>query len=316
MAFFAAMAAMALTFSACNDNDDILDDGFSNEITIDGDVECCSVEEARIIYEYLKTVKEIPELADTIDNTYRLHAYTTSGSLHTGFNYIYFVVTKLKNSNYVKDVQIKNLTPLMTMQMGEMAMKHSTPVAGNTTIIDDLPAALKRTWVSFLMPSEGEDGWTFTYDINISGAGDQNFTKDIKVNPLGDGQNWLQSFKTNDKTYYISLVEPNKWQSGENEINAYISVRSNPATEPFALANEKFIIEQVPTMPDMGNHSSPNNTNLERQIDYTYKGTINLTMTGLWRIHLTVRDAETNQIVAGGDEESDGFSSIFWDVTI
>ena len=93
-------------------------------------------------------------------------------------------------------------------------------------------------------------------------------------------------------------------------------MRSNPATEPFALANEKFIIEQVPTMPDMGNHSSPNNTNLERQIDYTYKGTINLTMTGLWRIHLTVRDAETNQIVAGGDEESDGFSSIFWDVTI
>ena len=70
-----------------------------------------------------------------------------------------------------------------------------------------------------------------------------------------------------------------------------------------------------PRMPDMGNHTSPNNTPLVKQADGSYLGTINLTMTGLWRIHLTVRDAQGN-VVAGGDDQSDGYSSLYWDVTI
>jgi len=68
-------------------------------------------------------------------------------------------------------------------------------------------------------------------------------------------------------------------------------------------------------MPDMGNHTSPDNTALTRQDDGSHRGTINLTMTGLWRIHLTIKDAEGN-IVGGGDDLSDGYSSLFWDVTL
>jgi hypothetical protein len=64
-------------------------------------------------------------------------------------------------------------------------------------------------------------------------------------------------------------------------------------------------------MPDMGNHTSPDNTALVKQTDGSYQGTINLTMTGLWRIHLTVRKAD-GDIVAGGGE----LSSLYWDVTI
>ena len=44
-------------------------------------------------------------------------------------------------------------------------------------------------------------------------------------------------------------------------------------------------------------------------------GTVNLTMTGRWRIHLTVKDAQ-GSIVAGGDELDEGSSSLYWDVTI
>ena len=54
---------------------------------------------------------------------------------------------------------------------------------------------------------------------------------------------------------------------------------------------------------------------LRRQADGSYAGIVNLTMTGLWRIHLTVRDSQGN-VVAGGDNLSDGFSSLYWDVTI
>ncbi|MBR6250156.1 MAG: FixH family protein [Bacteroidales bacterium] len=313
---FTALMMSAALLSACNENDDIIDDGFTSEITIDGDVDCCSADEARIVYNFLKNVKEVPELADTIDGTYRLHAYTSTGKLQTGFNYIYFVVTKLKNANYVKDITIENFVPLMTMNMGEKTMKHSTPIGGNASVIDGAPAALKRAWVSFMMPSDGEDKWAFSYDLNILSKGAETYEKEITVNPFADGQVWLKTFKANDNVYVLSLVEPNKWQTGTNEIKAYVSVKSSPMTNPYQLANEQFVIEQVPTMPDMGNHSSPDNTALTLQGDGSYVGSINLTMTGLWRIHLTIRDAATNEIVAGGDEESDGFSSLFWDVTI
>ena len=53
------------------------------------------------------------------------------------------------------------------------------------------------------------------------------------------------------------------------------------------------------------------NTTAVIDADGSYLGTVNLTMTGLWRLHLTVRDAEGN-IVAGGEE----LSTLFWDVTI
>jgi hypothetical protein len=38
-------------------------------------------------------------------------------------------------------------------------------------------------------------------------------------------------------------------------------------------------------------------------------------MTGLWRIHLTVKDSKGN-VVAGGDDLKEGFSSLYWDVTL
>jgi hypothetical protein len=68
-------------------------------------------------------------------------------------------------------------------------------------------------------------------------------------------------------------------------------------------------------MPDMGNHTSPNNEALTLQSDGAYRGTVNLTMTGLWRIHLTVRDAAGN-VVGGGDDLDNGLSSLYWDVTL
>ncbi|MBR5643590.1 MAG: FixH family protein, partial [Salinivirgaceae bacterium] len=138
---------------------------------------------------------------------------------------------------------------------------------------------------------------------------------DIVVDALPEGQIWLKNFKVDDQTYFLSLVNPTDWKTGTNEIVAYVSQKSQPITTPYALAAERFTIEIDPRMPDMGNHTSPDNTPLTRQADGSYQGTINLTMTGLWRIHLTVKDANGN-IVAGGDTENDGFSSLYWDVTI
>ena len=310
--FLAATVLVGL--ASCNSNDDFGSQAIEIPgVTIDGDVDCCSAEEALQVYKFLQTVKIIPELSTVVDGQYNVFAYSQTGSFHTGYNELFFVATKKKNGNYIKNFDVTNVTPLMLMV--KMNMKHSTPVGGKAESFDKDYLAVKRTWVSFLMNSSESGSWTLGYYTSVLGSNGGIEAADITVDALPDGQAWLKNFKWNDQTYFLSLVNPTDWKTGKNTITAYVSQKGNPITTPYALAEEQFTIEIDPRMPDMGNHTSPDNTPLTRQVDGSYQGNINLTMTGLWRIHLTVRDAQGN-IVAGGDELSDGYSSLYWDVTI
>ena len=195
--------------------------------------------------------------------------------------------------------------------MVKMDMYHSTPVGGAAESFNGAYLAVKHTWVSLVMNTSDAGSWTLSYDALVLGKTGGIEKKDVVVNALPNGQVWLKSFKVGDDTYYLSLVNPNEWQTGTNGIRAYVSKKSAKATTPYLIAENSFTIGIDPRMPDMGNHTSPNNTALVKQTDGSYQGTINLTMTGLWRIHLTVKDADGN-VVACGEE----LSSLYWDVTI
>ena len=306
---FWVLAAVALT--ACNSNDDGVEAGIEIPgITITDDVDCCSAEEALQVYKFLQTVKIVPELSTEIDGKYNVFAYTRNGSFHNGYNEIYFVATKKATGNYIKNFELTNITPIM--HMVKMDKYHSTPTGPAAESFDNGILAVKRSWVSFLMNTSEAGSWTLSYDALVLGKEGKVEKKDIVVNALPDGQAWLKSFKVGDDNYFLSLVNPSDWKTGTNTIKAYISKKSDPITTPYALATETFTVEIDPRMPDMGNHTSPDNTPLVKQQDGSYQGTINLTMTGLWRIHLTVKDAKGN-IVAGGEEE---LSSLYWDVTL
>ena len=305
---FFILFVVALT--ACNSNDDGVQAGIEIPgITITDDADCCSAEEALNTYNFLKTVKLIPELTTEIDGKYNVYVYTKTGGFHTGYNDIYFVSTKKETNNYIKDLTVTSNSPLM--YMSKMNMYHSTPVSDKSRIVNYDYLAVKRVWVSFLMETSDAGSWTYSYEVIVLGKTGGVEKKDIVVSALPDGQVWLKSFKVGDDTFFLSLVNPTDWKTGTNNIKAYVSKKSNPITTPYALATETFTVDIDPRMPDMGNHTSPNNTSLVKQEDGSYQGTINLTMTGLWRIHLKVKDSEGN-IVAGGEEGS----TLFWDVTI
>ena len=307
-------AAVLVGLISCNSNDDLGTQAIEIPgITFDGDLECCSAEEALAVYNFLQTVKNIPELTLDVADKYQVAVYSPTGELHTGYNDLYFVATKKQNGNYIKDFSIPSLTPLMFMS--KMNMYHSTPVSTGAKLFDYTYLAVRKGWVSFLMNTSEAGSWTFSYDANVLGTEGKLQEANIIVDALPEGQQWLKNFKVSDQTYFLSLVNPTDWKTGTNTITAYVSQKSNPITTPYALAEEQFTIEIDPRMPDMGNHSSPNNVALTRQSDGSYQGSINLTMTGRWRIHLTVKDAQGN-VVAGGDDLSDGFSSLFWEVTI
>lgn len=305
---------LGTAITSCNSNDDLGSQDIEIPgVTIDGDIDCCSAEEALQVYNFLQTVKIIPELSTVVDGKYNVFAYSKNGSFHTGYNELFFVATKKSSGNYIKNFDIKNLTPLMLMT--KMQMQHSTPVSAGFQSFNDNYLAVKGGWVSFLMNSSDNGSWTLSYDVDVLGATGGVEAQPITVDALPDGQSWLKSFKVGDETFVLSLVNPTAWQTGSNSITAYVSKKSNPMTLPYALATEQLTIDIDPRMPDMGHHTSPDNTPLTRQADGSYQGTINLTMTGLWRIHLTVKDRQGN-IVAGGDDLSDGYSSLYWDVTI
>jgi len=305
---FLILAVAVLT--SCNSNDDGVQAGIEIPgITITDDADCCSAEEALQVYKFLQTVKIVPELSTEIDGKYNVFAYTKTGSFHNGYNEIFFVATKKITGNYIKNFDITNITPLM--HMVKMDMYHSTPVGPASTSFNDNYLAVKRTWVSFVMNTSDAGSWTLSYDALVLGKTGGIEKHDIVVNALPDGQAWLKSFKAGDATYYLSLVNPLDFKTGSNTITAYVSKKSEKATVPYQIASETFTIDIDPRMPDMGNHTSPDNTSLVKQEDGSYKGNINLTMTGLWRIHLTVKDAQ-GDVVAGGEE----LSSLYWDVTI
>ena len=305
---FLILFVVALT--ACNSNDDGVQAGIEIPgITITDDADCCSAEEALNTYNFLQTVQLVPELTTEIDGKYNVYVYTKTGGFHTGYNDIYFVSTKKETNNYIKDLTVTSNSPLM--YMSKMNMYHSTPVSDKSKIASYDYLAVKRVWVSFLMNTSENGSWTYSYEVDVLGKTGGVEKKDIVVNALPDGQVWLKSFKVGDDTFFLSLVNPTDWKTGANDIKAYVSKKSNPITTPYALAAETFTVDIDPRMPDMGNHTSPNNTPLVKQEDGSYQGTINLTMTGLWRIHLKVKDNEGN-VVAGGEEGS----TLFWDVTI
>ena len=303
---FLFLSAIALT--SCNSNDDGVSAGIEIPgITITNDIDCCTAEQALQAYKFLETVKIIPTLTTEVDRKYNVYAYTRTGKFHIGYNEVFFVATKKSSNNYIKDFSITGLTPLMLMT--KMKMEHSTPVSGSAEVFNDNFPAIKRAWVSFIMSSGESGSWTLSYHVDVlGGKGDVN-KAGITVDALPDGQAWLKSFKVGDDTYFLSLANASDWKTGSNVIRAYISKKSTPITTPYALAEESFTVDIDPRMPDMGNHTSPDNRPLPPQ------ATINLTMTGLWRIHLTIRDAQ-GHVVAGGDNQSSGYSSLFWDVTI
>lgn len=308
-------AAVLVELASCNSNDDLGTQAIEIPgITIDAnDDDCCSAKEALQTYNFLQTLTPITELSTSVEGKYDVSVYSKTGKLHIGYNELFFVVTKKSSGNYVKVFQISELTPLM--YMSKMNMYHSTPTTDKVAYYNDDYPAVKSGWVSFLMNTSEAGSWTLAYNVSVLGSNGSREAADITINALPEGQQWLKSFKVENDTYYISLVNPTDWQTGKNTITAYVSKKNTPATTPYGLAQEKFTIEIDPRMPDMGNHTSPDNVSLTKQADGSYQGTVNLTMTGRWRIHLAVKDAQGN-VVAGGDDLADGYSSLFWETTV
>ena len=288
---------LGLAFSACSASDEIVP---INIPSIDDDV-CCSQDDENNINQILAEYKEVTGLSRQSVEGYTLKVYARTANLHVGYNDLYFAVEKTESGRHIKDFEVTALSPLMDMGM----MVHSTPITDKYDQIESYP--IFHTWVAPLMAGE----WTLPISYRIKDLSGTLPGAPVTIDPTPGGQVWLKSFKWNDQTYYLVLSNPQDLKTGVNKVSAYVSKKGDNSALPYLPSTEVFTIDIYPTMPDMGNHTSPNNEALQPQDDGSYQGKLNLTMTGVWDIHLHVKDA-SGKTVAGGE----GLSELYWTISI
>ena len=288
---------LGLAFSACSASDEIVP---INIPSIDDDV-CCSQDDENNINQILAEYKEVTGLSRQSVEGYTLKVYARTANLHVGYNDLYFAVEKTESGRHIKDFEVTALSPLMDMGM----MVHSTPIADKYDQIESYP--IFHTWVAPLMAGE----WTLPISYRIKDLSGTLPGAPVTIDPTPGGQVWLKSFKWNDQTYYLVLSNPLDLKTGVNKVSAYVSKKGDNSALPYLPSTEVFTIDIYPTMPDMGNHTSPNNEALQPQDDGSYQGKLNLTMTGVWDIYLHVKDA-SGKTVAGGE----GLSELYWTISI
>lgn len=193
-------------------------------------------------------------------------------SVATGFHKLYLSITGA-SENVVTDATV-TILPLMRMA----TMSHSSPFE---IPVYNSASKLYEFAVVFTMPS-GADSWMVKATIN---GEEKIFTVPVpaaKTKVVG-------TYTGNDgNKYVVSLVPLKKWETGLNDIEILINKRTDMMNFP-AVPDLKILM--TPEMPSMG-HGSPNNVNPVSTGNGRYKGKVNYTMTGDWRIHLKIQNGE------------------------
>jgi len=240
------------------------------------------------------------------DYTFYIYKKDT-GNFVVGYNEIYI---QLKNKATGKFVEDANLSwkPLMHMDSTHI---HSCPYS----VISKVPNTntLYNGYFIFIMASDDMEYWEITFNY-INGIDTLAIVSDRPIVVYATGRVRYQSFTgaDNNSFYFLALVNPTQPKVGPNDITAYLYKKVDLLT--FTQV-ENYTIKIDPRMPGMGNHTSPNNVDLTyNSASYIYNGTLNLTMTGYWKINIIVLDA--NNIVVKGEAvtETNLASSLYFEI--
>lgn len=197
--------------------------------------------------------------------------WSDNEKLSVGFNVVY--ITLSDASGDIKGLPV-TISPVMDMGM----MQHGCPVEQP---VYDTENGFYTGAIAFNMASTATETWQLkievdgrTVSLNITVESTAPTTKHI-TNVTG----------TDSAVYVISLVEPLSPKTGMNNLEILINKREGMFSYPSV---NDFSVEFRPEMTSMG-HGSPNNVNPENHGNGRYKGKVNYTMTGDWRLFFTLK---------------------------
>ena len=201
-----------------------------------------------------------------------------------GYNNLTVVVyDSLNLKEKITDAHI-HFMPVMTMGMGAMKMQHACPIENPDETAKDgvFPGA-----IAFIMATETDGSWKLGVQVHnhkYDKEGEAEF--DITVdNPATSVLSVFTSQSADSSKLILSLVQPTTPKVGMNDIEFTIHKKVDMMNFP---ADDSYTIEITPEMPSMG-HGSPNNVNPVSSGNGHYKGKVNFTMTGEWKVNVLVK---------------------------
>jgi hypothetical protein len=189
----------------------------------------------------------------------------------------FFIELRDSATNELIDDAHVHLSPMM--DMGNMV--HSAPFEEPATAL--AVNGLFPCAVVFQMP--GAMGWTLGVSVHNhhnDAEGTATFAFAVAA-PAVTRTHVVTELNSSNKLI-ISFVQPKTPVVGINDFEVTLHSMASMMSFP-AVTNYTVHIE--PTMPSMG-HGSPNNVNPTHTGNGHYVGKVNFTMTGTWRIDLTV----------------------------
>jgi len=205
----------------------------------------------------------------------KVEVYTKETSLTSGYTKFYLALYDSLTGKRIDDAHIY-LTPVMDMG----TMKHSAPFENPAS--EDAVNHLFPCSVVFVMSSMG-GSWTVSIKVHNHTTGKEgSLTIPVTVNEPAKPR--MKSFTAlhDGSKYFISLIEPSSPKVGINDMEIAIYKKVSMMSWP---ADSSLSVVLTPEMPTMG-HGSPNNVNPVHTGNGHYKGKVNFTMTGLWRLNL------------------------------
>lgn len=224
--------------------------------------------------------KELIDIAEGATKNNKFHvALKAVDTLFNGYNPIYLELRDKEQDIVVKQADI-SLKPLMHM----LTKTHATPFE-NPSSQSDAEGYFAGA-IAFVMPSNPDEGWTLDVKIEADGKMDS-ITLDIpKVKSPEEAR--MFNFMDGDKKYFVALIEPSAPEVGINDYELGIYTKESMMSFPPVTG---LSVEIEPEMPTM-DHGSPNN---EHPVDIGqghYKGKVNFTMTGYWKVNMIIKDQD------------------------
>ncbi len=251
-------------------------------------------------------ITPINEVADlvkiqTMENeTHLVELYSSNGQLEQGYNKISLRIKNKNDQKFVSNASI-DWKPIMHME----ATQHSCPVSEVTK--KSATESLYEGFIVFQMAENQTEYWTLTLNYAINGV-DYTVTETIDV-PASIRRRVTVFSGTDDVKYILALIDPSEPKVASNDMSVGVFKMENMMTFPIV---NSYKVKIDPRMPSMGNHSSPNNSDLtQSSVDKLYHGKLNLTMTGYWKINLQLENALGEVVKGEPVSDTNEASSIF-----
>ncbi len=249
------------------------------------------------------TVNEVEgliKIQDIENNNHTIELYSKSGYFNTGYNEISLRIKENTNNTFFEDFTI-NWMPMMQMP----TMQHSCP----NSAITKAPGrdTVYQGFVIYQMTNTDGSGWSLTFNYTIDGV-DYSITDTISV-MQNENQNVTSFMGSDSERYILALIEPKDPRIAINNMKVGLFKMETMMSFPVV---EDYTITLDPRMPGMGNHSSPNNTDLTySSVNSNYQGNLSLTMTGYWVLNLKLMD-DMDTVLKGEDvTEEEQQSSLY-----